>query len=130
MARRPVAPDLSWITRLRDEVATLPETLRAFRETVEDLRTVAKRLEGLTEVMERTQAHLDALGVTDSARQLDDAVVAVETQLSALRGSVPGGAGGALDDAVQQMRKTASDMSELGFRMFGVKPPRGDRGSS
>ena len=96
MARRPVTPDLSWITRLRDEVATLPETLRAFRETVEDLRTVAKRLEVLTELMERTQAHLDALGVTDTARQLDDAVVAVEKQLSARRGSIPGGAGGAL----------------------------------
>ena len=127
MARRPVTPDLSWITRLRDEVATLPETLRAFRETVEDLRTVAKRLEVLTELMERTQARLDALGVTDTARQLDDAVVAVEKQLSALRGSIAGGSGGALDDAVQQMRKTATELSEMGFRMFGVKAPRSAR---
>ncbi|MDG2113707.1 MAG: hypothetical protein P8N02_13960, partial [Actinomycetota bacterium] len=121
--RLPSSADLSWLGRVRDELATLPETLKAFRQSVEDLRAVSRRLQAITEVMERTQKHLDALGVTDTARQLDDAVVAVERQLTALRGSTPKSGAAGFDDAVRQMRKTATDLSELGWRFVGGRPP-------
>lgn len=126
MARLPSSADLSWLGRMREELATLPETLKAFRQSVEDLRAVSRRLQAITEVMERTQKHLDALGVTDTARQLDDAVVAVERQLTTLRGAAPKSGAAGFDDAVRQMRKTAADLSELGWRFVGGRPPPSD----
>ena len=125
MARLPSSSDFAWLGRVRDELATLPETLKAFRETVEDLRRVAKRLEAISELMERTQTHLDALGVTDAARQFDDAVVAVERQVAAVRNSVAPGKSGVLDDAVSQLMRTAGEVSDLGWRMFGGRPSPG-----
>ena len=118
MARLPGPGDLSWLTRLRDEVATLPETLKAFRETVEDLRRVAKRLEVITELMERTQTHLDALGITDTARQLDDAVVNMERQWSGLREAMPSGSADVFQDAMRQMRETAAELTHFGARFM------------
>ena len=127
MARLPSPSDFTWITRVRDELTTLPDTLKAFRESVEDLRKVSARLQAITEVMERTQQHLDALGVTDTARQLDDAVVAIERQMTSMRDAMPKGASGGFEDAVRQMRDTAQDLTDLGWRMMGAKPPKRDR---
>jgi hypothetical protein len=113
-------PDLSWVTKLRDELQGLPETLQAFRKTVEDLRKVAGRLEALTEVMERAERHLDAMGVTDTARQVDDAVLALQRQVGQLRANTPDVVTEGVDEAVAQMKRTVDMMSDFGAKLLGA----------
>jgi len=114
---------IGWNKRLYSELALLPDTLEQFRTGVQDLSRVAKRLESATEVIERTQGHLDRLGITDTARQLDETASALQEQMRQLVKAQPSlgvtpTAG--MQDAVEQMQRTVAGLTELGGRLFGA----------
>ena len=110
-----------WRKALGRELAALPESLRMLREGVDDLSKITKRLEVVTEVVERAQGHLDRLGVVDAARQLDDSVAVLEDQVAKIRTQMTSTAPKPLEDAMEQMSRTVASVAELGARL--LRPP-------
>ena len=114
---------IGWNKRLYSELALLPDTLEQFRTGVQDLSRVAKRLEAVTEVIERTQGHLDRLGITEAARQLDETTASLQEQMRQVVRAQPATGGPpqmGMQDAVEQMQRTVAGLAELGGRLFGA----------
>jgi len=80
----------TWRKDLSAELATLPDSLRRFREAISDLQRITERLEYATVGIETMMRHADNSGLTDAMRQLDQAAMAVEKQLAEMRDAVPG----------------------------------------
>ena len=112
------------MSRLRDELRVLPDTLEKLRIGVEDLRVVAQRLEAATEVLERTQRHMESSGAAQFAREVDDAVHAVEVELTQLRQRMPTTPGDALVAMVQQTEASIDRLMKLAGRIQQSVDPR------
>lgn len=113
----------AWVVQLRDELALLPETLKQFREGVANLRAVAERLEAATVVVERAGEAMEASGMSDVVRQIDQASRVVEDQLRAARqqsANLPGMA--LMEEASNQLRRNLTDATRLLGRTY--RPPR------
>ncbi|MDH3706028.1 MAG: hypothetical protein OES57_08175 [Acidimicrobiia bacterium] len=105
-----------WVTRLRAELRVLPDTLVALREGVHDLRAVARRLEAVTEILERTQRHMELSGAAQFAREVDDAMVAVNSELAQIRARLPTSPTDALGALVDQTESSIERVIELAAR--------------
>jgi hypothetical protein len=118
---------LGWNRRLYNELALLPDTLERFRTGVEDLSKVARRLESVTEVIERAQGHLNRLGITETARQFDETATSLQEQMREMMtgqqrpDATPSAA---MQDAIEQMQRTMAGLAEMGGRLFGAAMPR------
>ncbi|MGI9602629.1 MAG: hypothetical protein ACR2QE_12140 [Acidimicrobiales bacterium] len=106
-----------WIVRLRDELRVLPDTLEALRVGVHDLRAVARRLEAVTEVIERTQRHMENSGAAQFARDVDDAVASVGTELAQLRERMPSTPSGAFASMMEQTEASVDQLMRLAIRL-------------
>lgn len=109
-----------WRRELGGELAALPDTLRRFREGVANFHVVSQRLAGTTEALERVQQHVEATGLVDAARRLDEATSAVERQVAAVRAGAPGFE--RAEAAVAELNKTLTGMAER-LPWWGGKPP-------
>jgi len=105
-----------WVTRLRAELRVLPDTLVELREGVYDLRAVARRLEAVTEILERTQRHMELSGAAQFAREVDDAMVVVNTELAQIRARLPTSPTGALGAMVEQTESSIERVIDLAAR--------------
>ena len=115
-----------WVTRLRAELRVLPDTLAELREGVHDLRAVARRLEAVTEILERTQRHMELSGAAQFAREVDDAMAAVNRELALIRARMPRAPGSALAAMVDQTESSIERVVELAAqwqRLLDWRPP-------
>jgi len=113
-----------WITRLRDELRVLPDTLEALREGVHDLRAVAKRLEAVTEIFERTQRHMEVSGAAQFARDVDDVVASVNRELAQLRERIPTTPSSAVAAMIEQAEGSVEQLTRLAGRIQQSLDPR------
>ncbi len=115
-----------WATRMRTELARLPDTLADLSAGAANLRAVSERLERATVVLERAAGHLDASGVSEALGALDDAAVRFERQMAEARtaftGATPGG--GRVEEAARELQRNLERGMRLmpGWRTPGREP--------
>ena len=114
-----------WRRAMARELSALPGSLEQLRRGIDDLAGVAQRLNAVTAVIERAQAHLDRLGVAEAARDLDDAAGRLEEQMVQLRSMLGATPSAGARDAIEQMTRNVAEMHELGSRLFWRSTPGG-----
>jgi hypothetical protein len=100
-----------WRHEVVAELATLPETLRQFREGVTSFQVVGRRLAAGTEALEQLN-ELYSLGLSDRVRQLTDATATLQRQLARARTARPPAAD-RLEQAVDDFNRTVAALLEL-----------------
>jgi hypothetical protein len=95
----------SWRRQITAELAALPETLRLFREGIDNFQRVTKRLLDATEGIEEfTQLYAGA--ITDGRHRIEEARNAIREQMASAPADPVG-------TAVAEVAKALSIMSEL-----------------
>ena len=114
-----------WRRGMARELSALPGSLERLRRGIDDLAGVVQRLNAVTAVIERAEAHLDRLGVAEAARDLDDAAGRLEEQMVQLRSMLGATPSAGARDAIEQMTRNVAEMHELGSRLFWRSMPGG-----